>query len=418
MLRITLILTVFFCLIAAGNQSIKEFYQICNTVPLNSKLVFNTVGKPAELNPADLIQCVGQSFNQQKIFAVSDFTEPPVTIEDEYPLMIISKTIKNPKQFRLFGIPLDELHIGLDSTNKILAVFVRLKNKGLVKKKEKAIGDEYMAMSVTPADVEAPPSTYWWDYKGQCVSLRLYANQRMFITERLPDEGFVTFFNCDPNSYMDIHVQTAEADEPGFTNPEVQQQKNEFLQLAYSFYPKGISDQDEIYGMTPQFRKLYETLQKNDYLDEKWQQLLNILQQRFECREIGIPNPIRRGYWIAIVLKIPKPHSIVVNVSKLIPYYCFYTQLPRKNKPAGRLGDFIFKDFIPSDQEIVNWVSEQIQLHFEGYKELPPALPLVRFKDVEFEDNGVLQSVDELYPSHFESMTLFNAFFSSNMFYW
>lgn len=378
----------------------------------------NIVYTPIDLNPADLIQCVGQSFNEQKAFSVSDFIDPPGTIEDKYPLTIISKTIKDPKQFTLFGVPVGELHIGLDSTDKILAVFVRLDNQDLVKKMEKAIGDEYLAGGVTPEGVDAPPSTYWWDYKGKCISLRLYANQRMFITEIPPDEGLLTFFNCDPSSYMDIASQKAEADEPGFSNPEILKQKNEFLQLAYTFYPKGISDQDELYGMTPQFRNLYQTLQKHDYLDEKWQQFLNVLEQRFKCRDIGFTDPIKRDYRIAIVLKTPKPHNIVVNVSKLIPYYCFYTELAQGNKPNGRLGDFIFKDFIPSDQEIINWISEQIQFHFEGYKEFPPALPLVRIKDVEFEERGVLLSVDEQYPSHFESITLFNAFFSSNMFYW
>src|SRR5215213_10305924 len=77
-----------------------------------------------ELNPADLIQCVGQSFHKQKAFAVSDFTDPVIK-EDDYSPMIISKTIKFPKKFRLFGIPLDELNIALDSADKILAVFVR-----------------------------------------------------------------------------------------------------------------------------------------------------------------------------------------------------------------------------------------------------------------------------------------------------
>lgn len=371
-----------------------------------------------ELDPADLIQCVGQSFHEQKAFSVSDFKDPVSTIEDDYTLIIISKTIKHPKRFRLFGVAVKELNIALDSADKILAVFVRLQNQGLVKRMEKAIGDEYIASGVTPEGIDAPPSTYWWDYKGNCVSLKLYANQRMFITETLPDDGLVTFFNCDPRSYMDMATQTAEADDPGFTNPEILKQKEDFLQLAYSFYPKGLSDQNELYGMTPQFRKLYQTLQQHEYLDEKWQQLVNILQQRFKCRDIGIADPIKRGYRIAIVLEAPKSHNIVVNVSKLIPYYCFYTEFAPGSKPHGRASGFIFKNFISSDQKIVDWISEQIKLHFEGYTEFPPELPLVKFKDVEFEDRGVLTKLDEEFPGQFESMTLFNAFFSSNMFYW
>src|SRR5215203_112462 len=121
-----------------------------------SSMMLNT---PVELDPADLIGCVGRSFNEQKAFAVSDFTDP-VAKEDDYSLMIISKTIKYPKRFRLFGISTQELNIALDSANKILAVFIKLENRNLVKKMEKAIGDEYVAVGVTPEGVEAPPSTY------------------------------------------------------------------------------------------------------------------------------------------------------------------------------------------------------------------------------------------------------------------
>lgn len=382
------------------------------------QMTFITPDNPIDLNPADLILCIGQSFHNQNTFSVSDFTDSPGEVKDEYEPRIISKTTKNPKQFTLFGLSVDEIHIGLDSSDKILAIYVRLENQDLVKKMEKAIGDEYVAVGVTPEGLEAPPSTYWWDYKGQCVSLKLYANQRMFIREIPAYDGLVTFFNCDPRSYMDLLDLTAEADKPGFNDPEILQQKNDFLQLAYSFYPKGMSDQGELYGMTPQFRKLYQTLQKNDYMDQKWQQLLDILQQRFKCRDIGIADPIKRDYRIAIVLETPRPHNIVVNISKLIPYYCLYTELAPGSKSGGRLSGYIFKNFISSDQEIIDWISEQIHLYFDGYTQFPPELPLVKFKDVVFEDRGVLAILDDEFPGQFESMTLFNAFFSSDMFYW
>ena len=163
-----------------------------------------SVDNPTELNPADLIQCIGQSFNEQKAFSVIQFIDAPDTVKEEFLSKIVSKTIKNPEQFLLFGIRVDEIHIGLDSADKIVAIYVRLKNQDLVKKMEKAIGDEYMAMSVLPENVEAPPSKYWWDYKGNCVHLLLLANQRMFITEQLPDDGLITFYNCDPDSYWGV----------------------------------------------------------------------------------------------------------------------------------------------------------------------------------------------------------------------
>jgi hypothetical protein len=369
------------------------------------------------LDAADLIECVSQSFNSQNLFPLHSFTEPSEKDREEYAPSILSKTLKNPRQYTLFDIPADEIHLALDSNQKITAVFIRLDNQDLVKKMEKAIGDEYIASGSALGEDEVIPHYYQWDYKGGCASLMLRAYGMMrYIPKIVRDDGLVTFFKGDPTTYMDFGIQTAEADEPNFTDTVVLKQKNEFLKLAYSFYPKGLSDQDELYGMTPQFRNLYQTLQRNEYLDEKWQQLLHVLQQRFECWEVGIPDPIMRGYRIAIVLKTPKPHYIVVNVSKLLPYYCFYTQSAREGLRISQRRYFTFDNFIPSDQGVVDWVSKQIQLHFEGYTEFPSALPLVAIEDVEFEERGFLSSKEE-YRAYFQSMTLFNAFFSSNMFY-
>ena len=192
--------------------------------------------------------------------------------------------------------------------------------------------------------------------------------------------------------------------------------ENDFLKLAYRYYPKGISDEDiTLYQKTPEFQQLTESLRERKYLDDKWQKLLNGLQERFECLDIGVPDRIIRGYRIAIVLSSPKPHYIVVNISKLIPYYCYYTKSEREDLRFSEPGYLTFSDFISSDQEIINWISEQIQFHFEGYKEFPPQLPFVTIEDVKFDERGILLSnKSQLY---FTPMTLFNAFFSTNIFY-
>lgn len=387
----------------------------CSNLPM-IKIIFSIfLAIPAHgidsrtvLNPEDIIGCIGQPFNKQTLFSVPDCTASSEEVKEEYFARIISKSLTNSKQFSLFGIPIDELHIGLDSSDKILAVYVRLKNEDLVKKMEQAIGEEYMGISIGAEN--APPSSYYWDFKGKCVSLLLYANRTMFVTKRGPDDGLVTFSGCGMDHYIKIETQNAEADEPGFNNAEILKQKQYFLDLAYSFYPKGISDLDEIYGLTPQYRKMYETLRKNDTLDKKWEQLIDTLQQRYKCTELGYIDPIMRGYRIGIVLQTPKPHTIVVNISKLIPYYCFYTG-------TDRLGFYAFDNFSKEDQEIVNWVTEQIHRHFEGYSEFPPALPLVKFDNVSFEDRGYIH-VENEDRSFLEPMRLFNAFFSSNIFYY
>ena len=167
------------------------------------------VDKPTELNPADLIQCVGQSFNEQKVFPMSVLREPLQSERDKYKysLMILSKAVERPEQFALFGIRADEIYIALDSTKIILAVFVVLDNNDLVKKMAENIGNEYMAMALTPDDEEGVPSNYYWDYKGKCISLKLRAYHKLFVTKIVPDNGFVTFYNCEPSSYLDFREE-------------------------------------------------------------------------------------------------------------------------------------------------------------------------------------------------------------------
>jgi hypothetical protein len=103
---------------------------------------------------------------------------------------------------------------------------------------------------------------------------------------------------------------------------------------------------------------------------------------------------------------------MVVNISKLIPHYCFYSESGSGSSPLSQADFFTFSNFIPSDKEVADWVGEQIKNHFEGYKELPPSLPFVQLDNVRFDDRGILEG-----DKYQQPMTLFNAFFSTNMFY-
>jgi hypothetical protein len=189
-----------------------------------------------------------------------------------------------------------------------------------------------------------------------------------------------------------------------------------FLKLAYSFFPRGISDEDDNDVLTPEHQNLTNSLKERSYLDEKWNALLNSLQSKYVCEDIGAPDRIIRGFRIAIVNHKPNRHYIVINVSKLIPYYCFYTTPGLGNKKPSQPGFFCFSDFETPDQEIVKTVSKQIPEFFEGYKEFPSDIIQTELKDVLFEDKGELINAAHKSASHWP-MTVFNAFFSSNTFY-
>ncbi|HEY0679417.1 MAG TPA: hypothetical protein VGD17_14125 [Chitinophagaceae bacterium] len=190
----------------------------------------------------------------------------------------------------------------------------------------------------------------------------------------------------------------------------------EYLELAYSYFPQGISEENEKqYRETPQFQKLTESLKQRKYLDRKWHELLSVLQKQYQCLDIGVPDRLIRGYRIAIILPEPERHYVVVNISKLIPAYSFYTLSDRKYDLYSDDGLFKFSGFSSPDLEVVTEVSEKIEFHFEGYKPFPPDLPLVPLEDVEFEERGILK--DDQYRTYYQPMTLFNAFFSTNLFY-
>ena len=152
---------------------------------------------PRELNVADLYQCVGVHFDQQKVFDTSAIVDASVRDKEKYFPILVEKVIKNPQQYSLFGIPADEIYFALDSQQTTVGVFVRLDNQDLVKKMANAISDKYAA-----AGSYGDPFWYRWDYKDGCLGLELTKNKTQFIPKIVRDDGVVIFYNCDSWSYM------------------------------------------------------------------------------------------------------------------------------------------------------------------------------------------------------------------------
>lgn len=189
-----------------------------------------------------------------------------------------------------------------------------------------------------------------------------------------------------------------------------------FINTAYTYFPKGVSDEDENYASTPEHRHLIKTLNQNQHLDKNWKALLKELKKDCVCQFIGVPDRIERGFRIAIIVAKPERHYVVINISKLTPYYCFYTKSGQENVTVSEPGFLTFSDFASQDREVINKASEKIKTFFEGYKEFPSNLIHIELKDVEYEDKGEL--VANLFKrSNPIPMTLFRAFFSTNIFY-
>jgi hypothetical protein len=165
-----------------------------------------------ELNPEHLVGWIEHSFSRQKMFTAADFMNAAKKDEEAYFPLLISKTLKQPNKFTLFGIVVDELHIKLDTTGKVVAVFIVLDNQNLLDKMVENIGNEYMAAGVSVGDTSTPYNYFLWDFKGGCVTLNLNAYKIQFKQKIVRDNGLIIFNNCNPLSYILVPRNSGEID--------------------------------------------------------------------------------------------------------------------------------------------------------------------------------------------------------------
>lgn len=152
---------------------------------------------PRELKVADLFQCVGVHFDQQKVFDSSAVANASVRDKERHFPILVEKVIKNPQQYSLLSIPADEIYFALDSQQIIVGLFVRLDNQDVVKKMQEEIPGKHIA-----AGSDGDPFYYHWRYKSGCVALEVTKNQIQFIPKIVRDDVVIIFFNCDAWSYM------------------------------------------------------------------------------------------------------------------------------------------------------------------------------------------------------------------------
>lgn len=123
---------------------------------------FSMTDSIRELNPSDLMQCLGQSAHSIKLFA-TDKMGPAANddIERYFPRKI-TLSVKNPGRFVIFGITVEEVHLKVSESDIMEAVFVQLDNQELVKKLTKLAGEDYIASGGSPGE-DTSFSYYSWD---------------------------------------------------------------------------------------------------------------------------------------------------------------------------------------------------------------------------------------------------------------
>lgn len=198
--------------------------------------------------------------------------------------------------------------------------------------------------------------------------------------------------------------------------------KKEILEKAYSFFPKGIRFEDEqLYKNSKEFKNLLQKIKEGKKLISSWNNLVDYLKKKkLEIEFIGFEEKYQRDFRAAIVLYDIERYYIVVNVSKIIPFYCFYTATKDKNIKFSQSGFFIFSEFTEKENKILQIVKEGILIYFKQYKMFPANRLTMVAKDIEFQELGrVEEDVRQTnwYSPLYEEMIIFNAFFATNIFY-
>ncbi|HYE54490.1 MAG TPA: hypothetical protein VD996_06585 [Chitinophagaceae bacterium] len=118
-------------------------------------------------------------------------------------------TVIRPSQFTFLGLEVQELHLRVDSTQKVAAVYVVVENKDVAEKLNKKIGHYTSAMGFNISD-DDPPSIYSWKYNKRCLNMKLHAYSMRAQVEPMPNTAFIIFNNCNARSYFQIPPESPE----------------------------------------------------------------------------------------------------------------------------------------------------------------------------------------------------------------
>ncbi|NML23607.1 hypothetical protein HHL16_22195 [Pseudoflavitalea sp. G-6-1-2] len=193
-------------------------------------------------------------------------------------------------------------------------------------------------------------------------------------------------------------------------------EKETLIQLAYTFFPKGLSYDDKlIFESSKEFRHLVEVTSQSEELSRKWHSLLNVFQRLgYSIEEIGYEERPPRSFRIAIRKKGTLFPFIVVTMSKLIPFFSLYS-IAEKYDFSESDSPVLFQNFSIKEREISNEIEGLIRSEFTEFDIFPADLINVEVEDIEYGELGIVKSKTDGY--FFTPMTLYNVYFANFLFY-
>lgn len=188
------------------------------------------------------------------------------------------------------------------------------------------------------------------------------------------------------------------------------------IDIAYSFFPKGIGYDLPSYRDTIESQHLISILKENEINNTIWFSFLSYLSnQEFVAIEVGKGSVNDRCFQIGLVNKFNKESKqIVLCISKIVPFYCFYTY-NSLTFDSFHVNYKLTENFSKIEIENIDKIIPFLKNFFPEYSHINYETLNIELENIEFEDLGKLSSQKE--EIIYRKMTIFNSLFSSFVYY-
>lgn len=125
----------------------------------------------------------------------------------------------------------------------------------------------------------------------------------------------------------------------------------QIITKAYSFYPKGISFEldNELYKDTIENQRLHKVLAESGILNSFLSKFISELNKaNIIYQEIGPGISLQRCFQLAFISDSAEPTYLVLCISKIAPFYCFYS-FPSLVFDSNKTAYFFTENFKRSD---------------------------------------------------------------------
>lgn len=192
--------------------------------------------------------------------------------------------------------------------------------------------------------------------------------------------------------------------------------QQELIQVAYSMYPKHIHyNEHERYKQSSQHQNLLKKINEVTRINSSWNAMLNALgKTNIQLEEVGPGKEMSKSYQIGIPVLTDPRRMLVLTISKLVPYYCFYSA--HNVRRGASIGAYEFVSWQTREEpDLIRVIEPYLQKEFPEYQELFPPELNTEVPDIMDEEMGMVG--DNPHGLLYRKMTLFGAFFNAFIYY-